>query len=1287
MKNNTFSREELVRLFVDPPLEYGDFLTYFWESGQLSKDRLTWQLEQLQKKGVAGTWYYPRYVEGEPYGTHPPYWSEGWWEFFEHYVAEHQRLGMTAWFSDWTGRGYWQDQLRIEKEQHPELEGRRLVIHQVEVQGGNQARIEVPDNEEILAAGAYRRTPGKLDHDSGQDLKSALQGQGLSWSAPEGDWLVAVVASQPHDLNYLDRAVADRWLELYWEPHAQKLRPFVGQTLKGYLQDEMNVLDGNMVYSPSLLERFMAERGYDPRLYLVGLFHDIGDFTDKIRCDYYEVMSTLLEENLYRPLSDWCEERGMLFGTIATWGRQDLLGQTYHYGDFFRLCRWFHITGNEDPGTSEPGERRFIDAKLSSSILHLYQRERAGMCVYWGSGHGMTQEENLAWTHENMAYGLNLYNTHGGLYSSLGSWYEWVPPSVHFRQPYWEHWKTFVDYISRLSVLLSHGVHRADVALLYPLTSIHANWLRGDHFTAAADETAAATFALARHLYESGIDFDFIDNLKLSEAEVSEGRLRVAGLEFRAILLPPMTTIRTDVLEKIKAFYDSGGTVVACRRLPSASPEQGRNDPRIRALVEEIFGFPASQEYVHAASIHRQAEDSVHIQENARGGKAIFVPEHEEHRGSARFDPDMQRHDCRVPAAIASAIARDVVASGKNVLHTHQKIGELDLYFLYNLSPEKRSLHFTFRVVGEPEIWDASTGRITPWHRFERGEGTTRVRLDMERYQALLLAFTPGPEQPAVLEDNLKSIARVEEEAEGLKVEGLAAEGGSKQVRILHQGREYIGRTRLAPPPSPIHLEGEWDFQLVPTMDNQWGDYRHPAADECIGPEARRFRYMKEGASAGKELGWHQAAFDDAAWLEFIYSFGPHWYALGPLSPGQEPEEREEWMAGQIGQVAGTSCQWEPHVYSQTIGHAAPEMYRSFDGMHGVDDHFLYFPATDSDLEAARYLFTWVCAPEKGTWDFHFGHAAEAEGHATCCAWVNGQPVAELGPDEREQVVRVSLEKGPNPVLLKLIHYQGQPIRAFAAFMDPGKPALAELPPPPQLKWFADPCAPVYDIAPHQIGSVGWYRFEAPPGTRTMHLALEAEEVQAWVEGRPAAIQNGRIQLAAPKEGVAQVALRIVQKPGRYAGAAMAGPVRFECEPTRVPLGDWCAHALESYSGGAIYCKTFALGAEHLQARTVLDLGQVQVTAEVAVNGRTVDTGLARPYCFDLTDFVREGENELEVRVFNTLANHYSVGLPSPYVFPGQTISGLLGPVALQFLTRANLTARPAISAHEVNES
>lgn len=45
---------------------------------------------------------------------------------------------------------------------------------------------------------------------------------------------------------------------------------------------------------------------------------------------------------------------------------------------------------------------------------------------------------------------------------------------------------------------------------------------------------------------------------------------------------------------------------------------------------------------------------------------------------------------------------------------------------------------------------------------------------------------------------------------------------------------------------SEILLDGEWTVNLLPTLNNKWGDFRLPASNEYIGAEARVFRFMAE---------------------------------------------------------------------------------------------------------------------------------------------------------------------------------------------------------------------------------------------------------------------------------------------------------------------------------------------------------------------------------------------------------------------------------------------------------
>lgn len=71
------------------------------------------------------------------------------------------------------------------------------------------------------------------------------------------------------------------------------------------------------------------------------------------------------------------------------------------------------------------------------------------------------------------------------------------------------------------------------------------------------------------------------------------------------------------------------------------------------------------------------------------------------------------------------------------------------------------------------------------------------------------------------------------------------------------------------------------------------------------------------------------------------------------------------------------------------------------------------------------------------------------------------------------------------------------------------------------------------------------------------------------------------------------------------------------------------------FSGTATYTRTLDVPADWLAAdrRVVLDLGRVEVVAEVWINGAKAGAVWKEPYRLDVTDAVRAGANRLEVRV------------------------------------------------------
>ena len=207
----------------------------------------------------------------------------------------------------------------------------------------------------------------------------------------------------------------------------------------------------------------------------------------------------------------------------------------------------------------------------------------------------------------------------------------------------------------------------------------------------------------------------------------------------------------------------------------------------------------------------------------------------------------------------------------------------------------------------------------------------------------------------------------------------------------------------------------------------------------------------------------------------------------------------------------------------------------------------------------------------------------------------------------------------------------------------------------------------------------GWFRFVAPPGVRKAKLNLNAKAIDGWINGKKATIADGQLDFGGTgnePSGASVVALRVSFNPGCYAGAAFTDPIQFVMGNGLIRTGDWCPQGLKYYSGGLNYTKSLEVTAEQMKSRITLDLGDVRTSAEVLVNGHSVGTRLARPFRFHLSGHLKPGTNKITVKTLNTLANYMSA-LPTRYVYEGQTVSGMLGPVTLQFSPTVTVLCTP----------
>ncbi len=222
--------------------------------------------------------------------------------------------------------------------------------------------------------------------------------------------------------------------------------------------------------------------------------------------------------------------------------------------------------------------------------------------------------------------------------------------------------------------------------------------------------------------------------------------------------------------------------------------------------------------------------------------------------------------------------------------------------------------------------------------------------------------------------------------------------------------------------------------------------------------------------------------------------------------------------------------------------------------------------------------------------------------------------------------------------------------------------------PLPGASWL-DPAAAAREVVLPVVPDVApgperteWLRLRVPAGTVALRVPT-ALPVVVEVHGAQLALVDGVVRLPAPASHGTDVLLRVTACDGRRGGALLDGPVELEVTEAEVPLVPWEDLGLRALGGQVTYRTTVDVPAG---GHSVLDLGDVRGTAEVRVNGTLAARLVWGPWRAEVTEYLRPGENEVEVIVRGTLAGYLDDASPTAGVYAGQVRTGLLGPVVLR---------------------
>jgi hypothetical protein len=283
-------------------------------------------------------------------------------------------------------------------------------------------------------------------------------------------------------------------------------------------------------------------------------------------------------------------------------------------------------------------------------------------------------------------------------------------------------------------------------------------------------------------------------------------------------------------------------------------------------------------------------------------------------------------------AAILNAFPRDYDGPGSV---QHRKLGSRDLYAIYNAP---KGAECSFRATGKVELWDPWTGTMRPLAVISQDADRTKLKLPLTEKEIQLIVFSPG--QPLRTASQISDIK------------------------------------------SEIQLDGDWEFELQPTLDNRFGDFHWPPTSTKIGAEVRQLWYCEGDNTNGP-------------WRKVTCGFGPQFIQSASLPAGADAKPYEfSWRWG-----------IENDPGHQGYHGLKEEMHDEFLAIGKARSNARHLPNVVSyDADGTSYLSTAVVAPHAMTAYALTGAIKPAQ------VQLNGEVVTGA---------TLQLKAGANPLVLK----------------------------------------------------------------------------------------------------------------------------------------------------------------------------------------------------------------------------------------------------------------------------
>lgn len=1265
---------EFLSQFVDPDPRFGPIPAWWWSGDKLSWDRMQWQMDQMFAMGIRNLVIINLAPSGTLFASepdNPPFLSELWWDYFRKTCDYAAEKGMKILFYDqigFSGANFQADLVAS----HPQFSA--LQLKRLSVEGIGQLVLRCPGAGQPLAAYLIQDSSVRyveLGKDQTVVVQTDVQAKlSLIYTVRQGFDLFSVPACQA-------------LLDTVHRQFEKRLPDHIGKTIVGSFQDELPELP---TWGVDFAESFQQTYGYDLRKVIHRLFEPGDDQSRLTRIHYHSHRAQRAEKAFFQPFYEWHESHGMACGFDQQSPAREarVLGCTQKYADYMRVHQWYGMPGCDLHG----------NGKLHSSIAHLHHRQRVWLEGFHSTGWGGTIADTFDWLLPYLRAGSNLYNPHAIYYSTRMGWWEWAPPSTCWRQPYAMHYKPFADMIARLCKLLSQGVHQATAGVLFPTTTVQSALGPWEGFDDAkqADQVLHETIGSMRWhqekigpLDEIGIDYHLLDDRALASATLTSATLDVSGASLQVIILPNVTAIDARAASKLIDFARQGGKIISIASSRALTTDgQWLQWSDIGVVVEhadQLKDLLRSLDKPFRAPVqmmHRKiSEDLDLLFVPAVTGMATVVqwPGWFEKMEHTTIVPDRYAKELTLqlpePCQVVRFDPTDGSARSLPVDHNLVKVDFEGSPFAVLLVERKAPCQSAIRF--HPK---ASQDLSSEWQAF---------------YQPTLpqqFIDTHDPRRPELRWPHTTEFLwemTQEDRSTGLQkpeqvLAGFGGRAWKKSKKIDREPVVYSPEFGIAQDRLHIHTLGPKGHVPEEFIDLGKVSPDDPVAVQItfeVKESQKAFLMVGSGARKYARLNANDlgTCIDRYQWI------------AGPLLLHAGRNELELTFAVEKEQnVRAWWCLIDPERVNECV---RPERI-------WLDE---------APVFGARIVYRRIfnCAKELTEGHVKVSVAALAK------VWLDGKLIGQQGgcdpyrPMMRGNIHRLpELSAGRHTLEVELLdpgaraalmvdlratdpkghcltimsdeHWEvsrdGSPWRKVAILSRPEPEnaawGLYRRPHPlPGTCWLEGPqSGAVLDIKlcpPLGESHRQWLEWRIPPGAIAMRLPVaNHNSLSLWIDGLKQDVKDPlRILLPGGRSRRAILAIDSCE----WGGGLFHAPVTYEWaeEGGVLYTGSWLEQGLRSYSGAIRMRQRLQLTGNE----STLDLGQVRGTVQALINGKSVGVRFMSPYRFSVSDAIHSGENEIELVVTNTLANHLSTWSPSRWWSIDQLECGVMGPVKI----------------------